>query len=137
MTAPADDTLSIVVERDMPHPPEKIWRALTQAPLLEAWLLMKNDFQATLGQRFSFRADWGAVEGEVLAMEPHETLAYSWGDSNLKSVVTWTLAPIPEGTRLRMEQAGFRRDQPRYYGGARAGWPAHFDRLEQALAGLA
>jgi uncharacterized protein YndB with AHSA1/START domain len=35
---------SLVVEREMPHPPDKIWRALTQAPLIEEWL-MKNDFQ--------------------------------------------------------------------------------------------
>jgi len=28
-------TRTVVVERDMPHPPEKVWRALTQAPLLE------------------------------------------------------------------------------------------------------
>ena len=136
MSETAADTLSIVIERDMPHPPEKVWRALTQSHLLEAWLLMKTDFQAALGQRFRFSAEWGAVEGEVLTMEPHRTLAYSWGDTNLKTIVTWTLAPTPEGTRLRMEQTGFRRDQPRYFGGAQAGWPQHFARLEQTLAGL-
>ena len=32
-------TRSLVVERQMPHPPEKIWRALTQAPLIEEWLM--------------------------------------------------------------------------------------------------
>jgi uncharacterized protein YndB with AHSA1/START domain len=33
MTAAAA-TRSLVVEREMPHPPEKIWRALTEAPLM-------------------------------------------------------------------------------------------------------
>lgn len=136
MSEPAADTLSIVIERDLPHPPEKVWRALTQPHLLEAWMQMANDFQAAPGQGFSFHADWGSVVGEVLTHEPYETLAYSWGDTHLNSVVTWTLAPIPAGTRLRMEQTGFRRDQPRYFGGARAGWPRHFARLEQVLADL-
>jgi uncharacterized protein YndB with AHSA1/START domain len=39
----------------MPHPPEKIWRALTQGPLIEEWL-MKNDFQPLVGHRFNLRA---------------------------------------------------------------------------------
>src|SRR5260221_593918 len=49
------DTRSIVIEREIPHPPEKIWRALTQGPLIGQWL-MSNDFQAIVGHRFSFRA---------------------------------------------------------------------------------
>ena len=56
MTEPAPPRpRSIVVEREMPHPPEKIWRALTQGPLIEEWL-MKNDFQPVVGHRFNFRA---------------------------------------------------------------------------------
>ena len=56
MTEPAAATRSLVVEREMPHPPEKVWRALTQGPLIEEWL-MKNDFQPVVGHRFNFRAD--------------------------------------------------------------------------------
>jgi uncharacterized protein YndB with AHSA1/START domain len=52
---------SIVVERVMPHPPEKIWRAVTEAHLVEQWL-MANDFEPRLGAQFTFRAkpmgDW-------------------------------------------------------------------------------
>ena len=47
---------SIVVERDMAHSPEKIWRALTQSALIEQWL-MTNDFQPVVGHRFNFRAE--------------------------------------------------------------------------------
>src|SRR5580704_19664973 len=44
MTNTATETLSVVVEREIPFPPEKIWRALTQPHLIEEWL-MKNDFK--------------------------------------------------------------------------------------------
>ena len=59
MTAAATGTRTVVVEREIPHPPEKIWRALTQPHLIEEWL-MKNDFKPVVGHRFNLRADWGA-----------------------------------------------------------------------------
>jgi uncharacterized protein YndB with AHSA1/START domain len=127
------ETRSVIVEREIAHPPEKIWQALTQPHLIEEWL-MKNDFKPIVGHRFDFRADWGAVECEVLEVEPNQTLSYTWGDHDLKSVVTWTLTPTGTGTHLRMEQTGFRPDQPRYYHGAKAGWPRFFAALEQLLA---
>jgi uncharacterized protein YndB with AHSA1/START domain len=78
MTEYAPSARSIVVERVMPHPPEKIWRALTQAPLIEAWL-MQNDFQPVVGHRFNFRAapihGWnGVTDCEVLEIIPLERL---------------------------------------------------------------
>jgi len=133
MTNATTETLSVVVEREIPYPPEKIWRALTQPHLIEEWL-MKGDFKPVVGHGFNFRADWGVVECEVQAVEPNKTLSYTWGDHNLKSVVTWTLTPTRTGTHLRMEQSGFRKDQPRYYGGAKSGWPRLFAALEQVLA---
>jgi len=129
----AAETLSVVVEREVPHPPEKIWRALTQSHLIEEWL-MANDFRPDAGHRFRLTADWGAVEGEVQAVEPHRTLSYRWDTKDLKSVVTWTLTPTGAGTRLRMEQSGFRPDQQPYYRGATVGWPRFFDALEQVLS---
>lgn len=114
MTGQADETLTVVVERDIPHPPEKIWRALTQPHLIGEWL-MKTDFKPEAEHRFDFQAEWGAVNCQVIAIEPHHRLAYSWGDTRLKSIVTWTLSPLGSGTRLRMEQTGFRHDQPRYF----------------------
>ena len=132
MTTP-DSTRSVVVEREMQHPPEKIWRALTESSLIEEWL-MKNDFQPVVGHRFNLRADWGAVDCQVLAVEPNKTLSYTWGAYGLGSVVTWTLTPTSTGTHLRMEQSGFRPDQPQYYEGAKGGWPRFFAALEQVLA---
>src|SRR5246127_3288025 len=78
MTNAATETRSVVVERDIPYPPEKIWRALTQPHLIEEWL-MKNDFKPMVGHSFKLRGGWGGVLNcEVLAVEPHKTLSYTW-----------------------------------------------------------
>ena len=132
MNETTTETRSVVVEREIPHPPEKIWRALTQPHLIEEWL-MKNDFTPVVGHRFDFRADWGSVECRVLAVEPHKTLSYTWSAYGLESVVTWTLTPTSTGTHLRMEQAGFRPDQEQAYRGAKSGWRQFFATLEQLL----
>jgi uncharacterized protein YndB with AHSA1/START domain len=133
MSDAAAATRTVVVERDIPHPPEKIWRALTQPHFLEEWL-MKNDFAAEVGRRFEFRGDWGSVKGEVKEIEPNRRLSYTWGAFDLGSVVTWTLTPTGSGTRLRMEQSGFRLpEQKQAFMGATAGWPRMFDKLEAVL----
>ncbi|AGB45336.1 SRPBCC domain-containing protein [Mesorhizobium sp. ESP6-5] len=140
MNDSAQQTRTVVVEREISHPPEKLWRALTQPHLIEEWL-MKNDFKPAVGHRFNISADWGGVlDCEVLAVEPHKRLSYSWNLAHqdpafdLRSVVTFTLTPTPTGTHLRMEQAGFRPDQKRAYGGAKVGWPQFLEKLEELLA---
>jgi uncharacterized protein YndB with AHSA1/START domain len=73
----AGQTRSVVVERDIPHQPEKIWRALTQPHLIAEWL-KKNDFAPTIGHRFNLRGEWGGVlDCEVLTIEPSRTLSYT------------------------------------------------------------
>jgi uncharacterized protein YndB with AHSA1/START domain len=144
MTKPA--TRSLVVEREMPHPPEKIWRALTQGALIAEWL-MANDFQPVVGHRFNLRTTpmphWnGVLDCEVLAVEPPSRLSYSWNASGaeaaggLKTVVTWTLTPSKAGTHVRMEQAGFRADEEAGYRGAAYGWQKFLDGLARVTAGL-
>jgi uncharacterized protein YndB with AHSA1/START domain len=133
MTSTATEIRTVVVEREIAFPPEKIWRALTQPHLIEEWL-MKNDFKPVVDHRFNLRGDWGAVECQVLAIEPHKTLSYTWGAMGLESVVTWTLTPTSTGTHLRMEQSGFKPDQTQAYQGAKFGWQKFFGNLEQTLA---
>jgi uncharacterized protein YndB with AHSA1/START domain len=133
---------TLVVERVMLHPPEKVWRALTQTALLEDWL-MKNDFKPTVGASFSFRTQpmphWnGVVDCEVLAIEPHRRLSYSWNAAGgLQTTVTWTLTLVEGGTRLRLEQSGFGPQDDNNYKGAAYGWQRNIDALEKVLAGLA
>jgi uncharacterized protein YndB with AHSA1/START domain len=131
---------SLLIERELPHPPEKVWRALTQSALIEEWL-MANDFEPVIGRKFTLRSapapHWnGVTDCQVLAIEPYRTLSYSWrssgeeAENGLKTVVTWTLTPTPRGVLLRMEQSGFREDQKANYQGASYGWRRFFDQLE-------
>ena len=137
--APA--TRSIVVERTMPHPPEKVWRALTQAELVGEWL-MKTDLQPVVGHRFNFRSEpvngWnGVTDCVVLEAKPPSRLVYSWcghgeqAETGIKSVVTWTLTPTGGGTHLHMEHAGFRPNDEGFYQGASYGWPLMIEALER------
>lgn len=140
MTVSGSETRSVAVEREFPYPPEKLWRALTQPHLMAEWL-MKNDFSLAVGHQFKLTGDWGGVlDCEVLEITAQTSLSYSWDfvhedpAYNLKSVVTFTLEPTATGTRLRMEQAGFRPDQKQAFGGAHAGWKQFLDKLDGVLA---
>jgi uncharacterized protein YndB with AHSA1/START domain len=140
-------TRSIIVERTMPHPPEKVWRTLTQPELIAEWL-MPNDFDPRPGACFTFRAkpmgDWnGIVHCEITAFEPPRRLAYTWkGGSSanlaygtvLDSVVEWTLTPVPGGTLVKMEHSGFGPRNASAYDAMSRGWPRVLERLEQLVA---
>jgi uncharacterized protein YndB with AHSA1/START domain len=146
MSSGAPATRSLVIERELPHAPEKIWRALTSGPLMAQWL-MNNDFLPLVGHKFQFRAtpmpQWnGVIDCEVLAVESNKRLSYSWNSSGaeaatgLKSVVTWTLTPTASGgVLLRLEQSGFQPDDERNYQGASFGWPRFLASLERLIAG--
>jgi uncharacterized protein YndB with AHSA1/START domain len=141
MTDTSLATRSVVVERLMAHPPQKIWRALTQGHLIAEWL-MTNDFRPVVGATFELRTDpmphWdGVVQGEVLEVEPNARLVYSWKTSaGMDTRVAWTLTAVPGGTRVRMEQSGFRADEEANYRGAAYGWPRFIEGLEKVVAGV-
>lgn len=142
MNQAATETRIAIVEREFPHPPERLWRALTQPHLIEEWL-MKNDFVPEVGHRFKLSGEWGGVlDCEVLEIEPNRTLSYSWNFDhedpayNLESVVTFALEPRGTGTHLRVEQAGFRPEQKQAFGGAQAGWKQFLGNLDQLLERL-
>lgn len=117
----AKEKQSIIVDYDLPDSPQKVWRALTDPRLLEAWL-MPNDIRAEVGHRFNFRAQpapgWdGTVHCEVLEVVPQQRLVYAWRGGSQKldgyghevdTVVTWELIPKADGgTRLHLEHSGF------------------------------
>jgi uncharacterized protein YndB with AHSA1/START domain len=133
-------TRTLVIEREMPHAPEKIWRALTQSSLIEEWL-MKNDFEPQVGRAFNFRATpvpgWsGVIDCKVLVIEPITRLSYTWGSMGMESVVAWTLTPTESGTHVRMEQSGFGPDQDAAYKGANYGWQRFIGNMERVVGGL-
>jgi uncharacterized protein YndB with AHSA1/START domain len=137
---------SIHVEYDLPHPPAKVWRALTESALLAGWL-MPNDIRPVVGHRFTFKAQpmpgWdGTVHCEVLEVDPQRLLRYSWcggaEESRLDSMVTWTLTPAPHGTRLVLEHAGFLQRNSFAFDIMGRGWRGKMvDRFNEVLAQLA
>jgi uncharacterized protein YndB with AHSA1/START domain len=140
MSEPQESNRTVVVERVFPHPPEKLWRALTETPLVAQWL-MKNDFEPEVGRKFKFQSEpvpkWdGVIDCEVLVVDPLKRLSYSWSTMGHDSVVLWTLAPAQGGTHVRMEHSGFRPDQQAAYQGANYGWRRFFDNLERVLGGV-
>lgn len=126
-SAPQTDTLSF--EFDLEHPPEKVWRALTDPALLAEWLLPVVGLQLEPGTAFTFQTGpqpgWdGTVSCRLLEIESERRLRYTWvvGEMRLETIVTFTLTPTPSGTRLVLVQSGFEPDQKRSFGGARYGW---------------
>src|ERR1700677_3737067 len=137
---PVTATRSVVIERELPHPPEKVWRALTEGMLIKEWL-MDNDFQPVVGHRFNFRSkpvpNWnGVIDCEVLVVETNKKLSYSWGTWGAETVGGWPLIATSGGTRVRVEQSGSRPDQEAAYKGAHYGWQTFIGGLERSLAGL-
>lgn len=124
---------------DLPHPPEKVWRALTDPALLAEWLLPVVGFELAPGAAFTFRTEaypgWdGTVECRMLEVDPHRTLRYTWRVPFLETVVTFTLTPTASGTRLSIVQSGFTPEQQREFGGARYGWIMMGGKLIDLLA---
>jgi uncharacterized protein YndB with AHSA1/START domain len=139
-TAPGQ-THTISFELDLQHPPEKVWRALTDPELLEEWLLPVVGFELAPEAEFTVRAPaqpgWdGTVSCRLVEIEPHRKLSYTWVVGDMETVVTFTLTPTASGARLSLEQSGFEPDQKRNFGGARYGWRMMGGKLTELLARL-
>jgi uncharacterized protein YndB with AHSA1/START domain len=140
MSNPTATTLTLVIERVLPHSAEKVWRALTESGLLAQWM-MKNDFKPVVGHRFQFRADpvdnWNVVlDCKVLAVDPPLRLSYIWSPSpdGPQMVVLLTLTATAGGTHLRMEQSGIPDERGKAW--ADFSWQKYLGDLERVLAGL-
>lgn len=64
---------SLEFQCELPHPPEKVWQALTEPKLLAAWL-MPNDIQPEIGSRFAFAGPDARIDCEILDAEPGRLL---------------------------------------------------------------
>lgn len=145
-----EDLTRIEVDQYFPHPPSKLWRALTTPELMAQWL-MPNDFEPVVGHRFTFWARpvaqtgfSGRIACQVLDVRPQKMLRISWADAesidSMATAVTWMLQPEGKGTRLFLEHAGFDLDDPtqqlarKFMNG---GWRSHvLRRLSELLQHL-
>ena len=134
--APEHGTLTM--DFDLPHAPEKVWRALTEPALLEQWLLPVFDLELKPGAAFMYRTQpypgWdGTVNCRFVEIEPLRKLVYTWSVPFLETVVTFTLTPTTTGTKLGLVQSGFTPEQKREFGGARYGWNMMGQKLVELL----
>ncbi|UUU38359.1 SRPBCC family protein [Streptomyces sp. NBC_00162] len=121
-----DEDLSTVrVDQFLPHPPAKVWRALTEPDLIAQWL-MPSDFRLEVGHRYTMTSlprpntgYSGTTAAEVLAYETGRMLSVRWTDASGSPdagradwTITWTLEPEGRGTRLFLVHEGFDPDDP-------------------------
>jgi uncharacterized protein YndB with AHSA1/START domain len=138
------DTQDIVVQKVLSHAPETIWKTLTTGALIDRWLMKSTGFEPVKDKQFTLHTTpagaWdGVIHCQVLEVVPNERLSYSWISghddnaeygSRLDSVVTWTLARVDGGTRLRVVHSGFvtpKNDATSHR--LREGWGSCFDRI--------
>lgn len=131
------ETRTVIVERLLEHPPEKIWRALTQPHLIAEWL-MTNDFKPVPGHKFKLSREPApdikvVIDCEVLDVDEHRSLSYRWAAYGTDTVVTFTLVPAASGTVLRVEQAGFPAENTRAIKGAGVAWTQFLGALDALL----
>jgi len=109
----------IRIVRDYPHPPAKVWRAVTDPALIPLWTATgaggrAEGFTTTVGTKFQFVANpkpgWsGVVDCEVLEVNEPSLLRYSWTGDEGGDVteVVYRLEPRAGGTRFSYEHTGF------------------------------
>lgn len=136
---PPSQTESICLEFDLHHPPEKVWRALTDPELLAEWLLPVVDFKLEPGAAFTFKTrpqpGWdGIVDCRLLETEAQRKISYAWGVGDMNTVVTFTLTPTTSGTHLSLVHSGFKPNQKQNFAGARYGWKLMGGKLVDLLA---
>ena len=137
-TEPAQ-TASLTFELDLQHPPEKVWRALTNPTLLAEWLLPAVGLELAPNLAFTFETQpqpgWdGKVQCRFLEIEAQRKLRYAWVVGDMDTVVTFTLEPTASGTHLLLVHTGFTPEQKQNFGGARYGWKMMGGKLVDVLA---
>jgi uncharacterized protein YndB with AHSA1/START domain len=125
------DNWTLVLVRELRHPPTKVWQALTEPEHLREWAPFDADKSlASTGtvQLSTVGAPAPQVSATVVKRaEPPKLLQYSWGDNDLR----WQLEPLGKGTRLTL----WHNIDRRYISWGAAGWHICFDVLDAHLAG--
>jgi uncharacterized protein YndB with AHSA1/START domain len=99
------------LEFELAHPPERVWRALTDASVLSEWF-MPNDLQPTEGATFTLDPGTlpgflGTVSGEITELVAPRRLVMLWQGEKLHTRVSWELSSEDGTCALRVVQTGF------------------------------
>jgi len=126
------DMWQLVLVRELRHPPEKVWRALTDPEHLREWAPFDADGSlATTGATVKL-ATVGApkpfvTETTVTRADAPSVLEYTWGGSDMR----WELEALGAGTRMTL----WTNIDRRYISMGAAGWHICFDVLDHLLSG--
>jgi uncharacterized protein YndB with AHSA1/START domain len=116
--------------RRFPHPPHKVWRAITNPDDLAQWFPTSIEGERAPGARLRFgfpQEQAPPMDGEMLAFEPESVMELRWGPD----VIRIELRPVPEGTELTLLDTLEERGKAARDG---AGWHVCLDALEAMLA---
>lgn len=131
---------NISFERVYPHPPKKVWRALTELDALGHWL-METDFVPEVGRSFQMwceNADGGTDRylGKVIDLEPPSRMTWSWvldgRQDEGEMLIEFHVEEVPEGTRLTIRHSG--EGDPAIIEAFKGGWPEKLDELTAVLS---
>jgi uncharacterized protein YndB with AHSA1/START domain len=148
MTETADPRV-IEIDQFYPHPPQRVWRALTTPELMARWLMEPSGFEPVAGTRFRFHGQpmpsvdfSGEIACEVIDVVDGEQLTISWADAHsdqpARWIVSWTLHPEGTGTRVILRHSGFDPDdaaQQRSRTIMGSGWVRIAGQLGEVLGG--
>jgi uncharacterized protein YndB with AHSA1/START domain len=115
--------------RRFPHPPAKVWRAITNPDDLAEWFPTSIEGERAAGAalRFAFPENrMTPMDGEMLAFEPESVMELRWGPD----VIRIELRAVSEGTELTLLDTLEERGKAARDG---AGWHVCLDALEAAL----
>ncbi|MEU8226284.1 SRPBCC family protein [Kribbella sp. NPDC048915] len=123
------DRTVLRMERQLRHPVQKVWRALTESEQLSQWFPATVELQPRIRGTVQYTMDGAASgDGEVLEFDPPRVFAITWyGD-----VLRWELMPTDDGCLLVMSHTFDDR-----FGAASfsSGWTLCLDGMELLLDG--
>lgn len=115
----AGDAWTLIFVRALPHPPERVWAALTEPERLDQWapFAAARDLSATGETTLTMidGPDRTDLPVTVLRADPPTLLEYTFGDDLLR----WELTAADGGTRLTLRHTFAKRDEAPMYA---AGW---------------
>jgi uncharacterized protein YndB with AHSA1/START domain len=125
------DRWTLVLVRELRHPPARVWQALTDPAQLSEWAPFDADRSLAAVGPVTLSAAGAPTpqvsENAVKRAEAPRLLEYSWGGADLR----WELEPLGGGTRLRL----WHNINRGYITWGAAGWHVCFDVLDRLLAG--